>query len=56
MNGVLHGFADDADSEEYPLLEDPRFHAIIAEARQEYRDGKFTRLEVIDKESAERPA
>jgi hypothetical protein len=48
--GVLHGFADDDDYEEYCLLNDPRFHAVVAESRQEYRDGRFTRLESIDED------
>ena len=47
--GVLQGFAKDDDYEEYLLLNDPRFHTIVAESRQEYRGGKFTPLEDIDR-------
>ena len=45
---VLQGFEDDDDFFEYRLLNDPRFKGRVARARQQFREGKVTRLEDIE--------
>ena len=44
--GLLIGFDDDDWSDE--LLTDPRFLKRIADARESFRQGKFTRLEDVE--------
>jgi hypothetical protein len=46
--GVIEGFADDDDVDEHRLLNDPRFQSMIARSRQEFKDGKVTRLEDME--------
>jgi prevent-host-death family protein len=45
---VIIGFADEDEWFEYRLLHDPRFQERIAEAREQARSGRLTRLEDID--------
>ena len=42
---VIIGFEDEDDWLEYRLLKDDRFLARVAEARQQYQEGKFKVLE-----------
>lgn len=44
---VLLGFEDEEDWLEYRLLRDEDFLTRIAESRQQYREGKFKKLEEL---------
>ncbi len=44
---VIIGFEDEDDWLEYRLLKDERFLARVAEARQQYQEGKFKTLEEL---------
>lgn len=46
--GLLIGFEDREEDWSDELLSDPRFLKRIADAREGYRQGKFTRLEDVD--------
>jgi antitoxin (DNA-binding transcriptional repressor) of toxin-antitoxin stability system len=46
--GLLIGFEDHDEDWSDALLSDPRFLKRIADARESYRQGKFTRLEDIE--------
>ena len=46
--GLLIGFEDNDPDWSDALLSDPRFLKRVADARESYRQGKFTRLEDID--------
>ncbi len=45
---MLTGLEDEDEYLEYRLLNAPRFQGIIKQSRQEARDGKVTRLTVLD--------
>ncbi len=53
--GLIIGFEDDEEDWSDALLDDPRFLKRIADARESFRQGKFTRLEdiVFEDEKAE---
>ena len=46
--GMLIGFEDEEENWSDALMSDPRFLKRIADARERYRQGKFTRLEDIE--------
>jgi prevent-host-death family protein len=46
--GVLIGFRSEQDWQDYQLKNDPRFLQMIAESRQEIREGQGIRLEEIE--------
>jgi len=46
--GVLTGFADEDDYQEYRLLNNPEFQGIIDRSREDAREGRVTRLEDLE--------
>ncbi len=46
--GVIEGFGTEDDLEEHRLLNDVRFQNMIARSRQEFKEGKVTRLEDLE--------
>lgn len=45
---VIHGFANEEEYFEHRLLNDPRFKGIVKKSREDYQEGRFTRLEDLE--------